>query len=180
MRHLSTPDQPSARRPMRVTSWMWLGPVAFLVHDGEELATIGPWLAAHRAELPGIARVLASVTVEGFAASVLVLLCGLVLATLHGVHRARRGRRSLPWLAVAGAFVANGITHAAQAAWFGGYVPGVVTAVLVSVPWGIATARAYRRAELASPRMLIAAGSLGLLLQVPLALAALAAGKATR
>ena len=64
-----------------------------------------------------------------------------------------------------------------QAIWFGGYVPGLMTALLVSMPYGLSAARAYRRAGLASVGELAAAGGLGLLLQMPLALAGLAAGR---
>lgn len=164
---------------MTLTRWLWLGPVAFLVHDAEEWLTLGPWLAANGARLPaGAQRVFAPVTPQGFALGVLVLLAGFVAVTAHGVQRARAGRRAWPWLVVAGAFVANGLTHAAQALVLRGYVPGLVTALGVSVPYGWAAARAYRRAGLASWRQLALAGAAGLLLQAPLALAALLAGRA--
>ena len=163
---------------MRVTRWIWLGPVAFLVHDTEEILTIAPWVASHRAELPAIARPLAGITTAAFATSVVVLFLGFVAAAAHGARRAERGRRSWPWLLVAGAFVANGATHVLQALWLRGYVPGVVTAICVSIPYGWMAARRLRAAGLASTRTLATAGALGLVLQVPLALAALAAGGA--
>ena len=162
---------------MRVTSWIWAGPLAFLVHDAEEVATMVPWLAAHRDVLPRLAQPLATITTRGFAIGVAVLLVGFVLAAAHSAHQAQRGHRSVIWLAIGGAFVANGVTHVAQAAWFGGYVPGLVTALVVSLPYGIGMGRAYRRAGLASTRTLVAAVALGLLLQVPLALAALAVSR---
>jgi hypothetical protein len=164
---------------MRVTSWIMLGPAAFLVHDAEEVATIAPWLAAHRTVLPPIAQPLADITTRGFAVGVAVLFVGFVLAAAHGVHAARAGRRSWLWLIVAGAFAANGVTHVAQAAWVGGYVPGVATAVLASLPYSVGFARAYRSAGLASTGTLGLALLLGLLIQGPLALAALAAGAAS-
>lgn len=165
---------------MRVTPWIWAGPVAFVVHDAEELATIAPWLAAHRTMLPSVAQPLAGVTPSGFAISIGVLLLGFLLAAARGAQQARRGRRSVLWLVVWGAFVANGATHVAQAAWFGSYVPGLVTAVVVSLPYGIGMARVYRRAGLASTRELLAAAGFGLLIQGPLVLAALSAGGVVR
>ena len=165
---------------MRVTRWMWLGPVAFLVHDAEEVATIVPWVGAHRGALPALAQPSADITTRGFAVSVLVLLAGFVVVTSWGVHQAARERRSWLWLAVAGAFVANGVTHVAQGIWFGDYVPGLVTALIVSIPYGLGAARAYRGAGLATTRELAAAGGIGLLLQVPMVLAALAAGRIWR
>jgi len=166
---------------VHVTRWIWVGPIAFLVHDAEELLTFAPWLATHGSRLPSIAQpLLGGVTTARFAVSVLVLFVGFVAASAHGAWAARHGRRSWPWLIVAGAFVANGVTHVAQGVWFAGYVPGLATALGVSLPYGWMAARAYRRAGLASTAMLGAAGALGLVLQAPLALAALAAGGALR
>ena len=107
----------------------------------------------------------------------MVLLAGFIAAAAHGAAAARRGAASLPFLIAAGAFVANGVTHVAQAALFRGYTPGVVTAVLVSLPYGYALARALRGEGLASGRTLRVAFALGFALQVPLALLALLAGR---
>src|SRR5919112_3361160 len=41
--------------------------------------------------------------------------------------------------------VANGMTHVGQALYFGGYVPGVVTAILITSPYGWALMRVLAR-----------------------------------
>lgn len=162
------------REVARVTRWIWLGPSAFLVHDTEELVTMVPWIAAHRALLPAAVRPLAeSVTTTGLALGVAALFTGFVFAAAHGVRRARRGAPSWPFLVAAGAFVGNGVTHLAQAAYVGGYTPGVVTALLVSLPYGWGLARACHAAGLASTRALALCLAIGVVAQVPIALAAL-------
>ena len=65
---------------MRAPTLMWLGPVAFLVHDAEEIATVEPWLRAHRSVLPAAAQPFADVTAAQFSVSVAILFAAYVLA----------------------------------------------------------------------------------------------------
>ena len=164
--------------PERVVAWVWLGPAAFLVHDTEEIVTIAPWLHTHAAQLPALARPLAGVGTRQFLLAAAVLFVGYLLAAWHGARAVRRGRTPLPWLFVSGAFVANALTHLLQALYFGGYTPGVVTAMSVSLPYGYAAGRALRRHGVASAAALRWAVAAGLVLQVPIVLLALAAGRA--
>jgi hypothetical protein len=83
----------------------------------------------------------------------------------------------LSYVVVTGAFVGNGITHVLEAAAFRGYTPGVVTAVLISLPYGWLAARALVREGLARRRTLLVALAVGIAAQVPLALLALAVGR---
>ena len=85
-------------------------------------------------------------------------------------------RAPLPFLVVTGALVANALTHVLQAIYFGRYTPGVVTALSVSLPYGYAVGRVFRRDGIASPAALRWAVAAGLVLQVPLAVLALLAG----
>ena len=167
-----------ARGPQaRVVRWIWLGPVAFLVHDAEEIVTIVPWLHAHRAQLPALARPLVGLDTRQVALAVAVLFAANMLAAGHGAWAVRRGRVPLPFLVVTGAFVANALTHLLQALYFGGYTPGVVTAMSVSLPYGFAAGRALRRAGVASAAALRWAVVAGLVLQLPITFLALAAGR---
>jgi hypothetical protein len=161
----------------RVVGWIWLGPVAFLVHDAEEIVTVVPWLHAHREQLPAFLRPLATIDTGQCAAAVAVLFAGYVLAAWHGAWAVRRGRRPLPFLVVTGALVANALTHILQALYFGGYTPGVVTALSVTLPYGYAAGRALRHHGVASAASLRWAVAAGLVLQVPLVLLALLAGR---
>jgi hypothetical protein len=165
------------RKGPSLIAWMWLGPLAFLVHDAEEIATVAPWLRANRSALPAAAQPFADVTTRQFALGVAVLFVGYVAATAAGAYLLRRGRLPLPFLLVTAAFAANGLTHPVQALLFRGYTPGVVTALLVALPYGYGVARAFRRASLLSPSSLRWLLLAGVLLQVPLVVLALAAGR---
>lgn len=156
---------------------MWLGPLAFLVHDVEEVLVFEGWVRRHGRELPaGVRALLGPLSTHEFAAAVLVLLTGYVVASFLGTHALRRGRRPWLYLVITGAFVGNGVTHLLQAVAFGGYTPGVVTAAVVSLPYGWGAGRALIADGIAPRRLLLVLLGAGLALQVPLAWLALQAG----
>ena len=162
---------------MKVTSWVWAGPAAFIVHDAEEVATIGPWLRTHRSQLPDPVQSLTSITTREFAIAAGVLALGFTLAAAHGAASANHRRLSIPFLLVAGAFVANGLTHVLQAAAVRGYAPGVVTAVFLVLPYGVKLERSLVASGLATRRTCLWALATGVVLQIPLVLLAIAAAR---
>jgi hypothetical protein len=115
------------------------------------------------------------ITTRQFAAAVVLLLIGFALAAAHGARRAQRHLPSIPFLLAAGAFAANGVTHLAQAAYFGGYTPGVLSAIVIVLPYSAALGRSLSRKGIVTPRTCAAAVVAGALLQVPIALLAVAA-----
>jgi hypothetical protein len=150
-------------------------PLVFLIHDVEEIVTMAPWLRAHRTQLPAIVQPLTTVTTMQFALAVGILFVGVVLATAHGMSRARRGMKSIPFLLVAGALVANGATHVLQAIYFRGYVPGVVTAVLLVLNYGVILGQNFERSGLVRRRTWLGTIALGGIIQVPIVVALLLA-----
>jgi len=159
----------------RVERWIWAAPLVFLIHDGEEIATIVPWLQAHRAQLPAIVQPVTTVTTDQFMLAVGILFVGVLLAAAHGASRARHGARSIPFLLIAGALIGNGVTHVMQAMFFGEYTPGVVTAVLLVLPYGVVLGRALEVSRLASRRTWLGAIAVGAIIQVPIIIALLLA-----
>jgi hypothetical protein len=147
---------------------MWAAPVVFLVHDLEEILAIGPWMAAHGAELPSAMQPLAMVTRGQLATAVAILFAGMLAATAHGAGRARAGRRPDLFLLAAGMLIANGMTHLAQAALLRGYTPGVITALLVVAPYGYLLARRLTGSGIITTRAAVAFLALGAIAQVPL------------
>ena len=77
-----------------------------------------------------------------------------------------------------GALLANAATHPVQALAAGGYVPGVVTAVVLVLPFTLLALRRAVGDGAATRRGALAACAAGLVLQAPLALLALAARRA--
>ena len=163
---------------VRSVRWVWLGPLAFLVHDAEEVLVFEGWMRRHGSELPAVVRAfLGPLNTRQLALAVLVLFAGYVVASLIGVQAIRTRRRPWPYLVITGAFVGNGLTHLLQAAAFGGYTPGVVTAAVVSLPYGWGVGRALIADEIVPRRLLLALLGMGVALQVPLAWLALEAGR---
>jgi hypothetical protein len=156
-----------------VARWIWAAPAVFVVHDGEELATMIPWLRQHRAALPDVVRSVADVSAHQLALAMLVLLAGLLAAAWDGARRARRGARPTLFLLLAGALAGNGLTHVGQALLFRGYTPGLVTALLIVLPYGLGLGRQLDRAGMVSTRGWAGYVALGLVLQVPIILATL-------
>ena len=151
-----------------VGRWIWAGPAVFLMHDAEEILTVAPWLRDHRAELPSVLRPFTGITTAEFALAVLVLFLGFLAVAAHGARRARQGRTSIPFLLVAGTFVANGITHLGQAALLRGYTPGAVTALLLVLPYGVLLGEQLRRRGLVTRGTWVGVVAAGALLQVPI------------
>jgi hypothetical protein len=67
------------------------------------------------------------------------------------------------------------VTHLGQALYFRGYVPGIITAVLVSLPYGLYLMKILSDRHITSPVTFVGLTLLRMALQVPLALLALAA-----
>jgi hypothetical protein len=154
---------------MRVSGWIWAGSAVFLVHDAEEILTVAPWLRVHRDELPvALQAVAAGVTTVRFALAVLLLFAGFVAATGHGAWRAGQHARSLPFLVVAGMLVGNAVTHVGQGLLFRGYTPGIITALLLVLPYGYFLGRRLERAGLTTRRVWAWFVVAGAIAQVPL------------
>ena len=169
--------EPRAGAP-GVRALLWGGPLVFLLHDAEEIASIEAWTRAHASALPPAARGHLPVTTAEFACAVGLLFLAYVVANAVDARRIGRGARPL-WSAIlAATLVANGLTHLVQAAVFGGYTPGVVTAGLLVLPFGGWLYRAGRaEGWLSPPRALRLLGG-GILLQAALAPLFLLAGRA--
>ena len=160
---------------MTIVRWMCAAPCVFLVHGAEEIATVALWLRNNRADLPAAIQPFATVTTEQFTLGIGLLFLVLLAFTLQAVRRARAGHRSLPFLLVVGAVVANGITHLGQAAAFRGYTPGLLTAVTLVIPYGIGLGEQLRTQGLTSRGLWLGMIALGALLQVPIIIGTLAA-----
>jgi hypothetical protein len=161
-------------------SWaLWLLPAAFLVHDGEELATMPGWIAANGDRIPDIVRQAAPAAGDGKVA--LLVAMAALFAALSAVSAGAffaRGRAFLfAYATLLGAFFVHGFGHLGQAALFGGYTPGVVTAALVVIPASLLICARLRQSG-ASGRLLLVAGALGTALVVPAILLALSLGRA--
>jgi hypothetical protein len=130
---------PKARRGDAIGRMVWLLPAAFVVHDGEELLTMPGWMAAHPGLIEGLLQRLGMTAPAGLgagaiAAAMLVLLLLFVAVTAAASSPALRGAALYPYCVVLGGFLVHGFGHIGQAVLLRGYVPGLVTAILIVIP----------------------------------------------
>ena len=160
---------------------LWLMPIAFIIHDGEELLTIPDWIAGHRAELDYFAarsetaaeliRSLPVTTKQaGFAIGSLLIL--FVVVTAGAAISGRRGFWLYSYSALLGALSLHVLTHIAQAVYFAGYAPGVVSAVAVIIPSAVYIYRRLFEEKLLALKSAVITALIGFLLFIPGALLA--------
>lgn len=130
-------------RALSLRAVIWLFPIVFLVHDGEELWKLEGWMADRG---DGTVNSLSGTWLDGLIAKVawtapkfavaMGILFVLICWACYGVTFGNRKPADRSWFvaALSIAFV-NVFTHTAQAIAVGGYTPGVVTAWLVLLPY---------------------------------------------
>ncbi|WP_178024672.1 HXXEE domain-containing protein [uncultured Paenibacillus sp.] len=124
-----------------VTSLVWLFLVAFVIHDMEEIIWVGPWAKRNRHKVavavpPRMKRSLMqmlNITSGQFAVAVLLEFIVFVPFTLMA---AEQGRFFI-FLSFNTLFFLHVFTHAAQSLYLKMYTPGVVTAVLIVLPYSL-------------------------------------------
>lgn len=157
---------------------LWLLPLAFILHDLEEVFTMAPWLAANRGLLPSLVAgrmpALTSFQVAG-AVAFEFLLC--VLAAYTGVRALREGRAGRLYVIITAVLFGNVFTHLGQAVIFGGYTPGVWTAPTIALPYTAYALYRLFRAGLLNWRLLGRQTLIGAAIAVPGVLTALQIGR---
>ena len=114
---------------MRFQKLQWLFPIAVTLHNSEEALSMPKWVLAHGRQIPfhpGAARIwfgLLLLTLAAFAVTYL---------------SARNGKESV-WAYLLFGYMAAmlvnvAIPHIPATLAYGGYTPGVVTAILVNLP----------------------------------------------
>ena len=164
---------------------IWLLPLAFVFHDAEELATRGAWLVRNRESLHDLLQrylgmhgpeLSAPMSPPATALAMSVLLM-IFLGVTGGLWLSRRRIFLYGYLVVLAAFFLHGFVHLAQAALFGGYTPGMATAVLVVLPIPVFIWGHLRRRSRVPNATFVAALLLGSVAILPAILLALSIGR---
>jgi hypothetical protein len=147
------PVPPSIRLRRRVA---WTFPIAFALHDLEEVLTAGRWQATAEDVVrrrfgtvpPGLRRLL-DVSPRQMTIAVGVVGVGVGAASAVALADLRRAARTGPVEPAAGlgaqrlfravlmAYSAHGLTHLASSVLLRAYTPGVVTVPLVIAPYSV-------------------------------------------
>jgi hypothetical protein len=157
---------------------IWAGPAVFLIHDLEELATIEAWTRLHGDRLPEVFRWILPIGTAEFGVAVGALLLVFIAGSwLADRAKGQRGRAVDFFVLLIALLGTNALGHVGQALLFGGYVPGLVTAVLLGLPYACWGLLEVRRSGLRSARWQVAAVGVAAVLQGPAAALDLLIGK---
>ena len=122
-------------------SLLWLLPIFFMFHDFEEILMIEQWSTKHgeqmRENIPPFMRKvynsMLQMTTRNFAMDVLYVYILIVTVTCIAVFLSFY----LLYLAVLAVFFLHVFTHLGQSIYLRKYTPGVVTAVLLVLPYSL-------------------------------------------
>ncbi|WP_240353154.1 MULTISPECIES: HXXEE domain-containing protein [Cohnella] len=124
-----------------IGSLMWLFLAAFMIHDLEEIIFVESWWKKHGARIKGIAPGWAGGLVNGmagvkssqFAAAVLTEFVVFVPVTYLAVER----QSFVLFVGANALMLFHVLTHVGQSLFARSLTPGVVTSVLILLPYGI-------------------------------------------
>lgn len=139
--NVSTHAQDGGRE--RLARTLWLLPIIFIIHDGEELFTMPSWVVRHQEKLDQIAgmneiaaemvRSLPTTTAQAAIAIGFILLLFVVVTAGASISR-ERGFWLYAYASLPGVLFLHVFTHIAQVVLIGGYAPGVIGAVVAIIP----------------------------------------------
>jgi thiamine transporter ThiT len=124
---------------------LWLVPVFLAVHNAEEALFFPRYLPLVLARLPRGWQAVAAPLTTGQVWSALAVVTGVAFAVAWWAHRRPHSRVAL-WLLllIQSAVLLNAVWHVTVAVvLFGGYAPGLVTALVLNLPFSL---RLLRRA----------------------------------
>jgi hypothetical protein len=167
-------ELPISRKSLR---WVfWLLPVIFIIHDGEELLTMPGWIESHQPELDKLARLneaaaqmirsMPTTTTE-LAVAIGVFLLLFVVVTAGAAISRGRGFWLYAYAVLLGVLFLHVFTHLAQAVFIGGYVPGLVGAVMIILPAALYIYKKLFDAKLLTLKTAVITALIGLALFVP-------------
>ena len=153
---------------------IWAFPLAFLLHDLEEIFTMERFSRENRERFPKFLRNIAAITTKQFTMAVGVLL----VLTLLASYLATRPQRQVDLFTITLAiFLVHILGHVAQTMFFRRYTPGLITALLVVLPYSLYGFHRLFTANLVGGDSFTTSILVGALLLAPLLLAVRQLGK---
>lgn len=125
------PDKPDSS----VTLWSWLFPLTYVIHIAEEFYG-GEGYSAYLKRLRGV-EMSPTKFLVGQAIGLTLIVFGILIARRLGFPR--------QLLVILGTVVLfNGISHLATSAYYREYGPGLISGVVIWIPFGIATSMRFK------------------------------------
>src|SRR5829696_5659782 len=160
----------------KIAGVLWLLPLIFSIHDGEELLTMPGWVADHQQEIDRLAamseiaaemaRSLPTTTGQAALAIGFILLLFLVV-TVGASVSSKRGFWLYAYSSLLGVLFLHVFTHIAQAILIGGYVPGVIGAVVAIIPGALYIYKRLFEAKLLTLKSAVVTALIGFAVFIP-------------
>ncbi len=126
---------------------IWSFPLAFLLHDLEEILTMETFVRATRESIPPLLRDLAEIKTPQVGLAVAI---ELVLITFSSLLASRAARNMHLFTLLLAGFYIHALGHLASALALRRYTPGVITALLVVLPFSRYVSRRLEHAGIIS------------------------------
>jgi Protein of unknown function with HXXEE motif len=165
---------------------IWGFPLAYLLHDLEEIFTIEKWMSINRDKIFEIAeknRLLkrfarsADLTTGQFTFAFLLLF---IIVTLSSYFATKRFASSMGldfFTSLLGVMFLHVFTHVGQTVLLRKYTPGVITAILVMLPYTVYTYHRLLHSGMVNVTSIFITAVVGLMFVIPLLLFAHALGR---
>jgi hypothetical protein len=124
---------------------IWLFPIAFILHDFEELILFEPWLKKNASVIMGrvknripafLEKQLDAITNKTTPQFALPICLIFVLTCISSLLAAEFGKYSF-FLLASSLFFLHGFMHLGQAILLRKYVPALITSLFVAIPYGV-------------------------------------------
>ncbi len=155
---------------MRSRSILWLVPILLAIHNAEEALFFPRYLPFVLYRLPATWQALIAPLTTGQVGAALAVVTAVAFIVAWWSYRKPNSAVAL-WLVllIQATVLLNVVWHAAAAVvLFGGYAPGVVTAVLLNLPFSVYLLGRSAREHWLSARALWALGPAAIVLHGPL------------
>jgi hypothetical protein len=152
---------------------LWLMPVGLAVHDAEELIMLPGWVVGHRDVLARLAAVgpfgeravrFLSGPPERLAVAIGLVVGLAFVFTLLAVRSGRRGLWFWVYAVLLGMAALHVIAHMGQAVYVGGYIPGLVGAVVCELPLSLVVYWRLLAEKMLTPRAAVVTAVAGIAL----------------
>ncbi|TCP23445.1 uncharacterized protein with HXXEE motif [Scopulibacillus darangshiensis] len=126
---------------------IWLFPVFFMFHDLEEIITIESFMTKYKNKAPKVSLAKLALKIkkklgeESAQVSVAVawILLIISIVTFMTAHSLPSGGNFLLFTATINVFFLQAFSHIGQSIIFRGYTPGVITALVIVIPYSLLT-----------------------------------------
>ncbi|MCK9151404.1 HXXEE domain-containing protein [Methanobacterium alcaliphilum] len=155
---------------------MWLLPIIFFIHDMEEYLTMSSFMA-HNSILSSIPLFeMLKTTSAQFMVSIIFLTILVVVVTYFAIKK-REGNILKLYLLVVVLIFVNAIIHIFQGLYLNSYVPGLITAIALVIPYCLWIFCIFYHEKVLNNRLMLMFVALSFPLQIPLIMIALWLGK---